>query len=141
MSSVLHDIKNELDDLSKDLRADLKQLADDVRPVAGSTWQDARERGAAVGATLASHIPDRVIDRVPDAVTDRLPGTPDSHGSRAKKLLLLGGLAGIAAAAVAWMRRGSAPVQPAAGAYPPASARPTTMEDEALDLPVNNERP
>lgn len=141
MSSVLHDIKHDLDGLPTDLWADLKQLAEDARPAAGSTWNEARDRGAAVGATLVGHLPERVVERVPDVVSDRLPGTSGSHGSRFKKLLLIGGLAGLGAAAVAWMRRRSAPVQPAAGAYPPASARPTTTEDEALDLPVNNDRP
>lgn len=140
MSGVLHDIKSDLDGMSTDLWSDLKQLAEDVRPAAGTTWQDARDRSAAVGATLVSHLPDRVMEKVPDAVSDRMPGTT-SRGSRAKKLLLLGGLAGLVAAGIAWLRSGSAPMQPAASAYPPAPARPTTMKDEALDLPVNDDRP
>ncbi|HJQ04060.1 MAG TPA: hypothetical protein VJ872_01340 [Nocardioides sp.] len=140
MSRVLHDIKSDLEGMPTDLWADLKQLVEDARPAAGTTLQDARERGAAVGATLVSHLPERVMEKVPDAVSDRLPGTT-SHGSRTKKLLLLGGLAGLAAAGVAWLRRGSAPFQPAANAYPPAPARPTTTEDEALDLPVNDDVP
>jgi len=141
MSSVLKDIKEDLDGLPADLWADVKKLVEDAKPAVGTTLNDARTRGAAVGTTLMGHVPDQFVERMPDAIGDRLP-TTKSHGSRAKKLLLLGGLAGAVAAVAAWMRRGSAPMQPAAGAYPPASANnnhrggATAVGSDPLDLPV-----
>lgn len=144
MTSVLNDIKEDLDGLPADLWADVKKLVEDASPAVGSTLSDARARGAAVGATLVGHVPDQVIDRMPDAISDRLPAT-GSGGSRIRKLLVFGGLAAVAGVAVAaWMRRGSAPL-PAAAAYPPAPAQDNrawpAMEDDPLDLPANGEQP
>jgi uncharacterized membrane protein YebE (DUF533 family) len=144
MTSVLNDIKQDLDGMPADLWADVKKLVEDAKPAVGSTLNDARARGAALGATLAGHVPDQVIDRMPDAISDRLPAT-GSGRSRGRKLLIFGGLAAAAAVAAAvWMRRGSAPV-PSAGAYPPAPAQDNrtwpAMEDDALDLPANGDKP
>jgi len=135
--SVLQDIKHDLEGMPTELLAHLKQLADDASPAIGSAVHDARSRGAAVGTTLAGHIPDQVIDRVPDAISDKLP-TQSSGGSKLKKLLLFGGIAGAAAAAAAlWRRQQATQSQTPAWMQADSSQSPNGVapEDVAVEVP------
>lgn len=121
-SSVLKDIRDDLDGLPGELIADVKKLIDDASPAVTSAVKDARSRGAAVGSTLVAHVPDNVMDRVPDPITDRLPGA-SSGGSKLKKLLLVGGVAALAAAGIAaWKARSAGTSSSSLGAHANSAA-------------------
>lgn len=135
--TVTKDLKDDLDTLRSDLTSDIRQLVETATPAVESALQTAKAQGAALGGQVAEQVPATVTSRLPDTVVDRVPGLSKPKG-RGKKLLLLGGLAALAAGAVAVWRMRQAPLAGTgthAGPPPPGHSAPTAVTEEPVEAP------
>lgn len=128
--------KNATQDLTHELAHDLRDVADDIRGIVGTVVVP--KVGSAVQAA-AERVPDSVVDRLPASVADHLP--VQRHG-RGRKLLLVGGLAALGAAALAFARRSQATAPAPTQARTPSYPRPVVGENnsssDALDGPLTD---
>lgn len=115
-----------------DLAGDLRDVADDLKGIvetvvvpkvgaavhtAAGHVQAAAERMPEHVQAAADRVPQPVVDRLPQSVADHLPVT--QRRGRGRTLLVLGGLAALAAGAVAWTRRSRpAPAHASQRSYP-----------------------
>lgn len=128
--------KNATQDLAQGLAHDLRDVADDIRSIVGTVVVP--KVGTAVQAA-AERVPDSVVDRLPASVADHLPV---QRRGRGRKLLLVGGLAALGAAALAFARRSQSAAPAPAPARPASYPRPVVGENnsssDALDDPLTD---